>query len=84
VRSIRYRGWYFRSALAIFVVAFLVLGYLGTVPSNEWGQFGPWLGGADRATVVARVLTVVYFLFFLLMPWYTRRDKTRPVPARLT
>ena len=36
------------------------------------------------ATVVARALTVVYFLFFLLMPWYTARDKTKPVPARTT
>jgi ubiquinol-cytochrome c reductase cytochrome b subunit len=84
VRSIRYRGPVFRSALAAFVVAFLILGYLGTEPSNVWGQFGPWLGGADRATVVARVLTFVYFLFFLLMPWYSRRDTGRPVPARLT
>jgi len=84
VRSIRYRGWWFRSALGAFVVAFLVLGYLGTEPSNVWGQFGPWLGGADVATVVARILTVIYFLFFLAMPWYSRRDKTKPVPARLT
>jgi ubiquinol-cytochrome c reductase cytochrome b subunit len=33
--------------------------------------------------VVARVLTLVYFLFFLLMPWYTARDKTKPVPERV-
>jgi RsiW-degrading membrane proteinase PrsW (M82 family) len=39
---------------------------------------------ADRATVLARVLTVIYFLFFILMPWYTARDKTKPVPQRLT
>jgi len=52
-----------------------------------WGQFGdgvPILAGADKATVVARVLTIVYFLFFLVMPWYTARDKTKPVPARTT
>jgi ubiquinol-cytochrome c reductase cytochrome b subunit len=61
-----------------------MLGYLGTVPSTTWGQFGDWLGGADRATVVARVSTTLYFLFFLLMPWYSRLDRTRPVPARLT
>jgi ubiquinol-cytochrome c reductase cytochrome b subunit len=30
------------------------------------------------------VLTVIYFLFFILMPWYTARDKTKPVPDRLT
>jgi hypothetical protein len=52
---------------------------LGAV-SRRW----PLLGSADRATVAARVLTVVYFLFFLLMPWYTARDKTKPVPERVT
>jgi ubiquinol-cytochrome c reductase cytochrome b subunit len=84
VRSIRYRGAHFKTALALFVVAFLVLGYLGTVPTNQWGQFGAWLGHAEVATVVARVFTVVYFGFFLLMPWYTRIDKTRPEPERVT
>jgi ubiquinol-cytochrome c reductase cytochrome b subunit len=87
VKSIRYRGAQYRGWLVVFVVSFLILGYLGTVPSNVWGQFAanvPVLGGADRATVVARVLTVVYFLFFALMPWYTKRDKTKPVPERVT
>ena len=84
VKSIRYRGPIYKSALAIFVVSFLVLGYLGTEPTNVWGQFGPWLGSAERATVVARIFTILYFLFFLLMPWYTRIDKTKPEPERLT
>lgn len=84
VKSIRYRGSLYKWALALFVVAFLILGYLGTKPTNVWGQFGPWLGGADRATVVARIFTIVYFLFFVLMPWYTRVDKTRPEPERVT
>jgi len=84
VKSIRYRGSLYKAALAMFVVVFFVLGYLGTVPTNVWGQFGSWLGGADRATVAARICTVVYFLFFVLMPWYTRIDKTRPEPERVT
>jgi len=84
VKSIRYRGRLYKAALAAFVVVFLVLGYLGTVPTNVWGQFGSWLGGADVATVAARICTVVYFLFFVLMPWYTRIDKTRPEPERVT
>jgi ubiquinol-cytochrome c reductase cytochrome b subunit len=84
VKSIRYRGALYKKWLAAFVVSFLVLGYLGTVPSNIWGQFGSWLGGADRATVVARFFTAVYFLFFILMPWYTAKDKTKPVPERVT
>jgi ubiquinol-cytochrome c reductase cytochrome b subunit len=84
VKSIRYRGSLYKKWLAAFLVSFLVLGYLGTEPANVWGQFGGWLGGADRATVVARIATVIYFAFFILMPWYTKKDKTLPVPERVT
>ncbi|MDR2219210.1 MAG: cytochrome bc complex cytochrome b subunit [Methylobacillus sp.] len=87
VKSIRYRGAQYKGWLTAFVISILVLGYLGTVPSNVWGQFDKdifILGGADRATVLARVMMVVYFLFFILMPWYTKIDKTKPVPERVT
>ena len=87
VKSIRYRGSLYKKWLGAFVVSFLILGYLGTEPSNIWGQFSantPIVGGADRATVVARIFSLVYFSFFALMPWYTRRDKTKPVPERVT
>ena len=72
VKSIRYRGWIYKSALAIFVVAFLTLGYLGTQPAA-----GPNL-------IIAQVCTVLYFAFFVLMPFYTKIDKTKPVPERVT
>ncbi len=84
VKSIRYRGLYFKVALTAFVIAFLILGYLGTEPITVWGQFGGWLGNADRATVAARICTVIYFLFFILMPWYTKADQTKPEPQRVT
>jgi len=87
VKSIRYRGGLYKKWLAAFVVSFLILGYLGTEPSTVWGQFSvstPILGGKDRATVVAQIFTVVYFAFFVLMPWYTKIDKTKPVPERVT
>jgi ubiquinol-cytochrome c reductase cytochrome b subunit len=88
VKSIRYRGLNYKAWLAVFVFCFLVLGYLGTVPITVWGQFsGGWsdaLDTKDRATWVARLLTLVYFLFFFLMPWYTARDKTKPVPERVS
>jgi ubiquinol-cytochrome c reductase cytochrome b subunit len=87
VKSIRYRGNLYKKWLAAFVVSFLILGYLGTEPSNVWGQFAPEtliVGGADRATVVARIFSLVYFSFFALMPWYTKKDKTKPVPERVT
>jgi len=72
VRSIRYRGPVYRIALALFVVSFVALGYLGTVPATP------------VATFFARLFTVIYFLFFLLMPLYPRWDKTRPEPERVT
>ncbi len=88
VKSIRYRGSLYKAWLAVFVFSFLVLGYLGTVPVTVWGQFsGGWsdaLDTKDKATWLARFLTLLYFLFFILMPWYTARDKTKPVPERVT
>ena len=84
VKSIRYRGPLYKWALAIFVVTFVALGYLGVEPVTVWGQSGAWLGNADRATVAARVFTVIYFAFFFLMPWYTAKDETLPVPERVT
>jgi len=86
VKSIRYRGTLYKSWLAAFVISFLVLGYLGVVPVTVWGQFGEGFPfyDADKATVLARVLTIIYFLFFVLMPWYTARDRTKPVPERVT
>jgi ubiquinol-cytochrome c reductase cytochrome b subunit len=87
VKSIRYRGALYKKWLALFVISFLILGYLGTKPSTVWGTFdaSTWIvGGADRATIVARIFTITYFLFFILMPWYTKKDKTKPVPERVT
>lgn len=87
VKSIRYRGSLYKKWLALFVISFLILGYLGTKPSNVWGVFDAStliVGGADRATIVARIFTITYFLFFILMPWYTKKDKTKPVPERVT
>jgi ubiquinol-cytochrome c reductase cytochrome b subunit len=72
VKSIRYRGWMYKTALTVFVVSFFVLGYLGTRPAA-----GPNL-------LIAQVCTVLYFAFFFLMPWYTAIDKTKPVPERVT
>jgi ubiquinol-cytochrome c reductase cytochrome b subunit len=87
VKSIRYRGSLFKAWLAAFTVSFVILAICGLYPTNFLGQFGPsWpvVGGVDIATVVARLFTLVYFAFFVLMPWYTRMDKTRPEPDRVT
>ena len=72
VKSIRYKGWMSRSALAVFTVSFVALGYLGLQPAE--GLY----------VVLARIFTIFYFLFFLLMPFYTRLDPVKPVPERVT
>lgn len=72
VKSIRYRGLLFKIALALFTVSFLVLGYLGALPPSP------------GRTALAQLCSVVYFAFFLLMPIYTRMDRTKPVPERVT
>jgi ubiquinol-cytochrome c reductase cytochrome b subunit len=72
VKSMRYRGWMSRSALTLFAVSFVVLGYLGLQPAE--GLY----------VVLARIFTAIYFAFFLLMPIYTWLDPVRPVPERVT
>jgi len=73
VKSIRYRGWSYRIALWTFAVTFVVLGYLGLMPAT---------GGYVMA---ARIFTILYMAFFILMPIYTSPaiEKTRPVPTRV-
>jgi ubiquinol-cytochrome c reductase cytochrome b subunit len=72
VKSIRYRGPLFRFALVLFIISFLVLGFLGTQPVTP------------LYTLMSQVFTIVYFAFFILMPFYTAVDKDKPVPERVT
>lgn len=72
VKSIRYRGPIYKSALAIFVVSFFILGYLGV------------LAPTPMRTLAAQICSVLYFAFFLLMPWYSKIDKCKPEPERVT
>jgi ubiquinol-cytochrome c reductase cytochrome b subunit len=87
VKSIRYRGSLYKGWLYAFAISFVILAICGTFPTSVWGQFPkalPIVGGADVATVVARIFTLIYFAFFILMPWYSAKDKTLPEPARVT
>jgi ubiquinol-cytochrome c reductase cytochrome b subunit len=72
VKSWRYKGMLTKIALFSFVISFVVLGYLGVLPPT------------DGRTLAAQIFTVIYFMFFLLMPIYTRIEKTKPVPERVT
>lgn len=62
----------YKTALSLFAISFVMLGYLGTQKPE-----GPNL-------ILAQIAFVIYFAFFLLMPWYTKYDKTKPEPDRVT
>jgi ubiquinol-cytochrome c reductase cytochrome b subunit len=72
VKSIRYKGWMSKVALGLFTLSFLVLMYLGLQPAE--GIY----------VVLARIFTIIYFLYFVLMPFYTRWESVKPVPERVT
>lgn len=72
VKSWRYRGNLNRIMLVLFVASFLILGVLGVKTPTP------------ARTVLAQICTVFYFAFFLFMPIWSRMDKARPVPERVT
>ena len=72
VKSIRYRGWLFKIPLFVFAANFIMLGWLGLQHPTP------------QLVVLSQIGTAIYFLFFILMPWYTSIDKTKPVPERVT
>lgn len=71
VRSIRYRGVWSRVGLVVLVVSFVMLGYLGTI------------GITNFRINLARFFTVLYFLFFITLPYYSRYEKTKPLPHQV-
>jgi ubiquinol-cytochrome c reductase cytochrome b subunit len=72
VNSIRYRGPIYKVMLTIFVLSFVSLAVCGLKPPS--GIY----------PTLAKICTVLYFAFFLLMPWYTKFDSVKPVPERVT
>ena len=72
VRSIRYRPDWHKGVYAVFFVTFVILGYLGIQPPT------------DTRTLVAQVCTLIYFSFFLLMPWWSAMGTFKRVPDRVT
>lgn len=72
VRSIRYKGFWTKLAITVFVICFVGLGYIGIEPVTPMRAF------------LARVYTIGYFAFFLLMPFYSKYESTKPLPERVT
>lgn len=72
VKSIRYKGPIYKTALTLFVIAFGILGYLGVLPPTP------------ARTLLGQICSVIYFAFFILMPVYSKMDKCKPEPERVT
>jgi ubiquinol-cytochrome c reductase cytochrome b subunit len=72
VRSIRYRPDWHKYVYIVFGIAFVTLGYLGVQPPSPIRER------------VAQICTVIYFGFFLLMPWWSTMGQFKPVPKRVT
>ncbi|CAM3935158.1 MULTISPECIES: cytochrome bc complex cytochrome b subunit [Shewanella] len=72
VKSIRYRSMIHKLNIGQFAVSFVILGYLGAVPATP------------TLTIAARIFTLTYFGFFLALWLYSKNEKTKPVPERLT
>ncbi|KIQ97110.1 cytochrome bc complex cytochrome b subunit [Lysobacter sp. A03] len=73
VNSVRYKGWITKAMLTMLVVCFIWLGKIGAGPGTD-----------PVETQIGRVLTFLYFAFFITMPLWTKIDKTKPVPERVT
>ena len=72
VKSMRYKGWLSKIWLLVFCVSFVILGVLGV------------LAPTPGRTLLSQICTALYFAYFILMPFYTRLEKTKPVPERVT
>ena len=73
VKSYRYRGLLSKLLLGVFAISFVWLGKIGAGSGTD-----------PVETIIGRVLTFYYFAFFITMPIWTKLDKTKPVPERVT
>ncbi len=71
VHSIRYRSTAFKWLLAMLVISFVGLGYLGALPIT------------DTRTLFARLFSVGYFGYFIGIWMISKNEKTLPVPERI-
>ncbi|CAB3837028.1 cytochrome b [Achromobacter animicus] len=72
VKSIRYRPTWHKWIYGIFMVNFLVLGYIGTQPPSP------------PLNLTSQIGTLLYLAFFFLMPVWSRLGTFKQVPDRVT
>lgn len=72
VRSVRYRSIWHKLNLTQFVICFVILGILGALPATP------------GRTLLAQITTFGYFAFFILLWFYSKNERTKPLPERLS
>lgn len=71
VRSFRYRSRWHLVNLAQFTVSFIALGILGSLPVTP------------LFTVLAQIFSFTYFMFFIVLFFYSKNEATKPLPKRV-
>ncbi|ARP79495.1 cytochrome b [Bordetella genomosp. 8] len=71
VKSIRYRPGWHKVVYGIFMVDFLILGYVGTQAPTP------------ALNLTSQIGTLYYLAFFFLMPVWSRLGSFKPVPDRV-
>jgi ubiquinol-cytochrome c reductase cytochrome b subunit len=82
VKSIRYRPGWHKWLFAVFVVSFLILMWLGIILPGPLSP-NPKLSWFTNE-FVSMILTLIYFAFFWLMPWWSRLGQFKQPPERIT
>ena len=72
VKSIRYRPDFHKYIYGVFVVSFIILGYLGIQPPSPVFE------------KISQICTIYYLGFFLAMPFWSQLGEFKPVPSRVT
>ena len=72
VKSIRYRPGWHKLIYAVFMINFVILGYIGTQPPS------------DLLNIISQVSTLIYLAFFFFMPIWSRLGTFKEVPDRVT
>ncbi|MBT8120158.1 MAG: cytochrome bc complex cytochrome b subunit [Gammaproteobacteria bacterium] len=72
VKSVRYRSRIYKANLTMFVISFVVLGWLAMQPAT------PML------TLMSQLFSFFYFAFFVVLFITSKNENTKPVPDRVT
>ena len=72
VKSVRYRSRIYKANLTMFVISFVVLGWLAMQPATP------------TLTLMSQIFSFIYFAFFVVLYITSKNENTKPVPDRVT